>query len=370
MIRLRRACGGARPGLFAFGLAVVAIATSAGGAAQGAGRSATPYRAARLAVARVVVSGDSVTESATLDPSLVHSQGLDGSLLAAISRRGVPVTDGYLRAHGLSLKDGAAAVVVGSLHYDGSWAYAQVDGGPDGYSSATVIPGAAVSFPPGTTQIRVLYTGSTPTVVYHGQPVAIAADGTVTLPDATARVKLVNTGAIVFDGIVRYPTRGVSLDVLGHAAALTMDGLDPGEVDALRVLDATQTMILYGTVEEFEENNGGLTPHTAEVDFANGLHQRAAIAQASGGSCVFVSHPPNTVVAAKIQARFRVIEKEQAKLDGCAYSNILGNAFGPPTKSVKAGLTLDTIHPTPAGYRRMAALLARLIVPVAGTTGR
>jgi hypothetical protein len=315
-----------------------------------------------------VVSGDSVTESATLAPDLVHSEGLDGSLLAALKKRGVPAIDGYLRAHGLSLEGDAVAVVYGSLHYDGVWAYAQTDGGPDGYASVTVAPGAAVSFPPGTPRIRLLYSGSTPLVYYHQKQVPVAADGTITLPDASARVKLVNTGNLVFDGVIRYPASGISLDVLGHAAALTQDDLDPNETAELRDLNATQTIILFGTVEEYEENNGGLTPHTAEVDFVDGLYQRSQIAQAAGGSCVFVSHAPNTVVAAKIQARFRQLEREQAKLDGCAYSDILANAFGPASRSVKAGLTVDTIHPTAAGYKRMATLLAQLIVPVPGKT--
>ncbi len=339
-------------GLVALGLALLGIVVSGGGpAAQAAGQK----------VRRVVISGDSVTESATLAPADVHSQGLDGALLAALGRLGVPATDGYLRSHGLSLNAGAAAVVVGSLHYDGVWAYAQTDGGPDGYASVTVKPGAAVSFPPGTARIRVLYTGSTPLAYYHGRQVPIAADGTIGLPDANARVKLVNTGNLVFDGVIRYPTSGLSLAVLGHAAALTNDGLQPGEVSQLRLLNPTQTIILFGTVEEYEQNNGGLTSQKAEFDFIDGLYQRAKIAQASG-SCVFVSHAPNTVISAAIQARFRAIEKREARLDGCAYSNILANAFGPTRLSVRAGLTVDTIHPTPAGYRRMAGLLAQLIV--------
>jgi hypothetical protein len=366
-----------RRGLFGLGLALpalgLALSALAPGAAGAAGRPATAsrpaaaasYRAARQPLRTVVISGDSVTESATLPPADVHSEGLDGSLLAALKARGAEATDGYLRAHGLSLSNDMAAVVFGSLHYSGVWAYAQNSGGPDGYASVTVLPGSAVSFPPGTTHIRVLYTGSTPLVYYHQQQVPIAADGTVNLPDTSARVKLVNTGNLVFDGVIRYPTSGISLDVLGHAAALTQDNLDPGEVADLKLLGATQTIILYGTVEEYEENNGGLTPHTAEVDFVDGLYERSVIAQASG-TCVFVSHAPNTVVSAKIQARFRQIEKEQARLDGCAYSNILANAFGPPSRSVKAGLTVDTIHPTPAGYKKLAALLAKLIVPVAG----
>jgi hypothetical protein len=363
-------------GLLALGLAVVALTPGTAGTAQGASvdrlaAGTTPRAGSSAAkpVRRVVISGDSVTESATLAPDDVHSEGLDGSLLAALAKRRVPATDGYLRAHGLSLNAGAAAVVPGSLHYDGSWAYAQTDGGPDGYASVTVVPGAAVSFPPGTTQVRLLYTGSTPQAYYHGQAIPVAADGTISLPDASARVKLVNTGNLVFDGVIRYPTSGISLDVLGHAAALTQDNLDPSEVAQLEMLDANETIILFGTVEEYEENNGGLTPHTAEVDFVNGLYQRAEIAQAGGGSCVFVPHAPNTVVTAQIQSKFRAIEKEQAKLDGCRYANILTNVFGPPAKSVKAGLTVDTIHPTPAGYRRLATLLAKLIVPVAGKIG-
>jgi lysophospholipase L1-like esterase len=343
-------------GLLALGLALAAIGPLAGGPAADA---------AAQKVRRVLVSGDSVTESATLAPADVHSQGLDGALLNALAKRGVPATDGYLRAHGLSLNAGVAAVVVGSLHYDGDWAYAQTDGGPDGYASVTVKPGAAVSFPPGTPRIRLLYTGSTPLVYYHAKQVPLAADGTVTLPDARARVKVVNTGNLVFDGVIRYPTSGISLDVLGHAAALTTDGLQPGEVGQLRLLDASQTLILFGTVEEYEQNNGGLTPHTAQVDFVNGLYQRAQIAEATG-TCVFVSHAPNTVISAAIQARYRAIEKREARLDGCAYSNILANAFGPTKQSVRAGLTVDTIHPTPAGYRRMAGLLAQLIVPGPG----
>jgi hypothetical protein len=362
---LRRAR--AAPAILASGLAALLLLSPIAGASA-ARRAGTAAAATSFPVRRVVISGDSVTESATLAPDVVHSEGLDGSLLAAIEKRGVPATDGYLRAHGLSLSDDHVAVVFGSLHYSGAWAYAQTAGGPDGYASVTVVPGAAVSFPPGTTHIRLLYTGSTPLVYYHEKAVPIAADGTIDLPDASARVKLVNTGNLVFDGVIRYPTSGVSLDVLGHAAALTMDNLDPGETADLRLLDASQTIILYGTVEEYEESNGGLTPHTAEVDFANGLAQRAAIARASG-TCVFVSHAPNTVVSAKIQARFRQIEKEQARLDGCTYSDILANAFGPPGKSVKAGLTVDTIHPTPAGYKRLAALLAQLIVPVPGKLG-
>jgi len=342
----------------ALGLVVPALGSGGAATAEGASH----------AVRRVVISGDSVTESATLAPALVHSEGLDGSLLSALKARGVAAIDGYLRAHGLSLNAGAAAVVPGSLHYAGAWAYAQTDGGPDGYASVTVTPGAAVSFPPGTPDIRLLYTGSTPDVYYREHLVPLAADGTIELPDTSARVKLVSTGNLVFDGVVRYPTSGISLDVLGHAAALTQDNLDPGEVGQLRLLDASQTIILYGTVEEYEENNGGLTPHTAELDFVNGLAQRAEIARASG-TCVFVSHAPNTVVTAAIQARFRALEKEQAKRDGCTYSEILKNAFGAPSRSVKAGLTLDTIHPTPAGYRRLAALLAHLIVPVAGKIG-
>ncbi|HEX3875228.1 MAG TPA: SGNH/GDSL hydrolase family protein [Solirubrobacteraceae bacterium] len=354
---------GRRRGILAVGLALPALAACLGGANPADGATAASGRAAAAQpVRRIVISGDSVTESATLAPADVHADGLDGTLLAALKARGATATDGYVRSHGLSLNDDQAAVVPGSLHYDGAWAYGQTGGGPDGYDSVTVAPGAAVSFPPGTTRIRLLYTGSTPLAYYHGVTVPIAADGTITLPDAAARVKLVNTGSLVFDGVIRYPSAGISLDVLGHAAALTQDNLDPGEVAELQLLDATQTIILFGTVEEYEENNGGLTPHTAEVDFVNGLTQRAEIARESG-TCVFVPHAPNTVVTAKIQSRFRAIEKEQARIDGCTYANILTNAFGPADRSVRAGLTVDTIHPTPAGYRRLARLLAALIVP-------
>ena len=293
-------------GLVALGLALVAIGSSAGGqSADAAGQR----------VRRVVLSGDSVTESATLAPDAVHNQGLDGALLAALAKRGATATDGYLRAHGLSLNAGVAAVVVGSLHYDGAWAYAQTDGGPDGYASVTVKPGAAVSFPPGTPRIRVLYTGSPPLVYYHAKQVPLAADGTVSLPDARARVKLVNTGNLVFDGVIRYPASGISLDVLGHAAALTTDGLEPGEVAQLRLLKPNQTLILFGTVEEYEENNGGLTPHTAEVAFVNGLYQRAQIAEASG-TCVSSPCPRPRHLAGD-QAGFRAIaEKRERGLDG------------------------------------------------------
>ncbi|HEY5196457.1 MAG TPA: SGNH/GDSL hydrolase family protein [Solirubrobacteraceae bacterium] len=339
-------------------LALLAICFAAGSAADAAGQG----------IRRVVITGDSVTESSTLAPDLVHSQGLDGSLLSALRKRGVAASDGYLRSHGTSLHDGVAAVVVGPLHYDGQWGYAQTAGGPDGYASVTVTPGAAVSFPPGTRRLRLFFTGSIPRVYYRGKQLPIGASDIVTLPDARARVKLVNTGNLVFDGVMRYPTSGISLDVLGHAAALAQDNLDPGEAAQLRLLAPTLTIILFGTVEEFEESNGGLTPHTAEADFVNGLRERARIAHASG-TCVFVSHTPNAIVGPGIQARFRVIEKEQAKRDGCAYSNILANAFGPLSEAGKSGLTIDTIHPTPAGYLRMAALLAKLIVPVPGKIG-
>src|SRR5206468_10998824 len=74
-------------GLLALGLALAAIGPLAGGpAADAAGQK----------VRRVLVSGDSVTESATLAPADVHSQGLDGALLSALAKRGVPATDGYL----------------------------------------------------------------------------------------------------------------------------------------------------------------------------------------------------------------------------------------------------------------------------------
>jgi lysophospholipase L1-like esterase len=339
-------------------VALLAIGVSAGGSAE----------AAAQGVRRVVISGDSVVESSTLAPDLVHGQGLDGSLLRALHKRGVGATDGYLRSHGVSLHDGVSAVVLGPLHYDGPWGYAQADGGPDGYASVTVTPGAAVSFPPGTPRFRLFYTGSPPRVYYRGKQVPIGASDVVTLPDARARVKLVNTGNLVFDGVMRYVTSGISLDVLGHAAALGQDNLDPGETAQLRLLAPNLTIVLFGTIEEYEESNGGLTPPTAEADFVNGLRERAEIARASG-TCVFVSHAPNAIVRPAIQARFRVIEKEQARRDGCAYSNILANAFGPLSEAGKSGLTIDTIHPTPAGYLRMAALLAKLIVPLRGKVG-
>jgi GDSL-like lipase/acylhydrolase family protein len=175
------------------------------------------------------------------------------------------------------------------------------------------------------------------------------------------------SGVLRFTGVLaRSAVRGertqVEVSSLGQACACATDPLPPTRLQALEALRPDISVIMLGTNGEgrFLESGDERIP----TGYLQGLEKRARVARMHGGRCVIVSHPPNQRPAA-LQAKFRALARKAAQAGRCRFEPVFDGIWNGDT-SARLGLTADGIHPTPPGYRRMSARLARLIIRLAG----
>jgi len=267
--------------------------------------------------------------------------------------------------------------------FTGDWAHTGYDFGGDGpigasgYGSQTTDPNATATIAVAGRQVAVLYQrgpdGGAFTVTARGATFRIdtaaaqpdgAGETWLALPPGSGTLTVsgpTDGGVVRFTGLITRnpaPREGVQYEVsnLAHAGRRTGEDLNPQNRQAFERLGIDITLILSGTVDEMTSDYYGGERWLTE--FQAGLRTRAADARRTG-RCVIVPPAPLPVARAVARAYLRV-ERRVARQEGCTFAPVLARLWRSPGASVAGRLTHEGIHPTRAGYARMA----RALVPV------
>jgi lysophospholipase L1-like esterase len=351
----------------------------------GASTASATRREPRSERSAVVIEGDSIVEALVGRP-FAYPRNLASMVKASLRKRGAPASGiGYVPAHSaVSPEFPSASAKLGPWTYRGAWhltglfLHPHSRYGADGFVSSTGDPAARVSARLPGKRFAVLFArsprGARFTFSVDGRRHRISASsqrpdggGIAWLAAPRAGTHLVALEApagetVRFTGVVAREApaphrRDLEVSQLGHAGDLADDDLALAQRQALLALRPHLTVIMFGTNDEGLEV--ALHDRSFRSRYARGLRVRARLARRSGG-CVIVPHAPNPRPRS-VQRAYWVLSRQAARHEGCLFAPVLNSAWGPGQDSQRRGLTSDGIHPTWAGYRVIAARLARLV---------
>jgi lysophospholipase L1-like esterase len=342
---------------------------------------------------RIGLTGDSIVE----DGGVVSTTGLRAAVRARLQRLGYDAAGwGYVPAHGASLRmDRDGSVVAPPWRYRGDWTFVGLPPffapssppahrvhsrfGADGHAVESVSPFARATARVSGDRFAVLFVRAPDAGRFR-----FTVDGRARTIDARARAldgggiawlaarrrgggrHIVTVapldGKLRFTGVLsertgRSSRPRVQVISLGQSCACAGDRFPPAQRQALAALELDLTLIMFGTNDQAVLQAGD--DEAARASVVAGLRARGALARRRGGRCVVVPPAPNPRPP-MIQREIRELERRAAADAGCRYAPVLARLWSGPS-SVAAGLTEDGIHPTPAGYRRMARALASVI---------
>jgi lysophospholipase L1-like esterase len=342
---------------------------------------------------RIGLTGDSIVE----DGGVTSTTGLRAALRARMQRIGYDATGwGYVPAHGSALRmhpDGS--VVAPPWRYRGDWTFIGLPPffdpaspiahrlrsrfGADGRAAETTSPLAratarisgdrfAVLFVrgPDAGRFRVSVDDKERTVDAHASKLDGDGIAWLTAPRRSQGRHVITVtpldGVLRFTGVLTEPRRRASrprvqVIALGQSCACASDRFGLAQQQALAALKLDLTLIMFGTNDQvrLQASDGDATRAAVVAR----LRSRGELARRNGGTCIIVPPAPNHRPL-DIQRELRKLERRAAALAGCRYAPVLDRLWS-ATTSVTAGLTEDGIHPTPAGYQRMARVLANAI---------
>jgi hypothetical protein len=246
--------------------------------------------------------------------------------------------------------------------------------GASGYGFETTDPTATASIDLPERDVAVLYWrgpgGGTFTVTAGGQSQQI--DTRAAQPDGGGETWLhlpaeggtltisgpVDGGLVRFTGLIaRRPARrsGIQYEVsnLAHAGRRVGEDLTPANRQAFQRLGIDLTLIMSGTTDEMTSDYIGGSRWLR--DFEGGLRYRARQARRTG-RCVIVPPAPLPVKRWVQRAYFRV-DKRVAREEGCQFAHLLSHIWSSSKASIAKRLTTEGVHPTRAGYVRIARTL-------------
>ena len=380
----RRLSGGSLVGVLVFVLVLGAALAPAVAAARAAGGGARP--GTRVSVG---LFGDSVTEGIVI-PDFEHA-GLAAALTAAERGHGFrPGGQGLIAANQYQWHFNRYGIF-GFTHIpSGGWALVGAQDstnlvpgtdGPSGYSaetrSATATATATVDDP----EVEVLYTTSLIPCSfavttgrrrwridsYRPGIEMVAAQHRIVLGPGRHRLTVhgASCGGLIFDGVVAQRpvvpgTTQIQVDNDGHSARLPGTDLRSRVEEAILQRRYAVSVFLYGYIGEIT-----VSPGAAARAYEQGLLTRARLARMHGGACLIVAPTPMQDVSAVQVSLVAVIEHDVARRAGCTYTTALTHLWNPGRAVAQHLLVIDGIHPTAAGYRRIARALAPIVAALA-----
>jgi hypothetical protein len=341
----------------------------------------------------VAVVGDSIVES-FLPSGLIRS-GLTEQLQSALASRG-------FRSGGAGLQ----ATSPFRWNFD-DWA-TELDGppspsrwmivgggglpapdGPSGYSAIAGSPRRTARLDVLDPLVAILYTTtskSTPFTVRAGTRAwtidALAAgpprpaQAWLQLPPGARRVTVMGPaqGTLILSGAVGrapLPVSGIQVEVsnLGHAGR---PPFPPIGTRALQSFDAQRydiVLFMWSYVAEVIAESFP-SPGAVTKAYDKALLARARAARAAGSRCAIADSAPTSVRPA-VQDQFQQIHRRVARAAGCSWITALRGAWRSSDAARRAHLvTADGSHPTVAGYRRYAQVLAPALAPLIAARAR
>ena len=359
-----------------------------------------PPGAAGTATRRVTVAltGDSIVEG----QGVTSRHGMAAELRARLHRLGFATGGlGFVPSHAASVRALPDGAVDGSpWRYTGLWRYLGVSPffssdrvlfraggafGADARAAETDVPGAragatlagdrfAVLFARGPDAGAFAFSVGGRLRIIRARAPTVEGGGMTWLaapPDGRGAHRVAVTalggGMARFTGVlarrsVTSHVRQAEVSQLGHSCGCAVEGLARPQREALEALRPKITLIMYGTNEQGHALTGDEA--TARRRYLTGLLRRARIARRYGGACAIVP-PARNPRPAGLQRDFRAVAQRAARLGGCRYAPVLADVWG-RADPLAAGYTVDGIHPTANGYRRMAKPLAALVRDMAG----
>lgn len=322
---------------------------------------------------RVLLVGDSITESLTLRATGWETlASITARRLAARGRhagsgRGwVPVHDSWVAPFaGVNSQPFSPWLLTGAWQRVGYLGFGFAGLGPEGMV-AIGSTGATATIANRSRSTTILYTArpgggsleiSTPSGVRTastGSRVATAKGITVAGSPVTITVK---SGPVALSGAIERDPGRIEVMQAARPGAMAIDGYAPAQQQARRLLRASVTVIMFGTNEENRELVGSRRARDA---FDRGLLQQARMSRP--GRCIVVPHAPNSHSSAQ-QRAFRQVARRASRRINCLYREWLSGVWNGATSRAQ-GLTFDGIHPTRAGYLRMADAIARGLAPM------
>jgi len=164
-------------------------------------------------------------------------------------------------------------------------------------------------------------------------------------------------GLVRFLGVRARPSGRYDVLDLAHGGWRTGEDLTPANREALLALHPDVTLIMSGTVDEMTSDYAGGDRWLR--DFEGGLRIRARLARRTG-RCAIVPPPP-LPVKPSIQRSYLRAERRIASEERCAFAPVLAGVWRSPAASVARRLTREGVHPTAAGYARLARALVPLV---------
>ena len=364
------------------------VATCAGALAACLPATATPAATAATATGtnRVTVAlfGDSVTQGLVIPDYL--TEGLAPQLSRAETAYGyTPGGVGLLPADEYLWHFNRSALAGFATPPADGWALYGYESttrtvpsldGPSGWAATTSSPRATASITVSEPDVEVLYattpypdtftvtSGSRAWTLNTWRPGASAAtEAPLSLGPGrhTLTVHGPRNGLLTFTGIIAArpaPTDGTQLEIdnLGHAGRAPDTDLAPRVEQAILLRHYDLSVFLYGYIAALEASPGA----TADT-YRQALLTRARLARTRGGRCLIVAPAPLPEPAATIRL-VASLDQGVARQAGCTYTTVLTHLWRDPQAAIDQGLTVvDGIHPTPAGYARMAAALAPVV---------
>ncbi|HEY8583604.1 MAG TPA: GDSL-type esterase/lipase family protein [Capillimicrobium sp.] len=330
----------------------------------------------------VAIVGDSIVEAS--HPGLPEGDGLLPRLRAELARRGLdPGAGGFVASHPAQLAPvQLSAPPSGPWDYEGAWAWlTRAYGIPSPLVSWTANAEASASLPApqaehatllylrGPLQGAFTFRAGAATAEVQGDSAELGV-GMRTLPlprdgDRTIEVTDARDGGIGLIGafLRREPRPGrtqVELTAIAAGGAQAADPTSAAEDAGLAALRPRLTVIILGT-------NDGIgyarSRDPAALDaLREGLARRGARAAATG-ACL-IAPPARAHFPADVHAAIRAEVRAAARASGCRQLPILAALDRDPS------LTVDGVHPSSAGYARLAAALAPRVARVATDTPR
>jgi lysophospholipase L1-like esterase len=144
---------------------------------------------------------------------------------------------------------------------------------------------------------------------------------------------------------------------LAHGGRRTGEDLTPANRQAFVALHPDVTLIMSGTVDEMTSDYVGGDRWLR--DFPGGLRTRARLARRTE-RCAIVPPPP-LPVKASIQRSYVRAERRIAREQRCTFAPVLAGVWRSPEASIARRLTREGVHPTRAGYARVARALVPLV---------
>lgn len=340
------------------------------------GAAAAPASAARRVTVAVV--GDSIVESGHLaDPDRA---GLVPALRAALAARGVDVGgDGFVAAHRAQLEPIAAPRLAHGdrWSYRGAWTWLTRwrPDAPVGLASWSADAGARATLTARADSATLVYLQGPAegSFTFRVGPRRVRIDARRATSGAALRklepppgpqaisVSAPADGGMGLVGVFlrRQPRPGavqVEVSAIAHAGARAGEP-EPGfETAGLASLAPRLTVLVLGTNDGIAYARSG-DPADLEA-LRDGLLARARRARATG-ACLVVPPGPDRFPPA-VFAAVRAAVDAAARAAGCPQAPLLDGLEADPA------LTFDAIHPTAAGYARIADPLAARVLALVG----